>query len=191
MAEQEHLTERQKKWFASVQASLEAETGKSLAAWVEIARACPETAHRARTRWLKAHHGLGINRASYVLSVAFPDALGWDQPDALREALWSDPSSRAILEAVEARLRGFDGLVIGQRKGYSAWSRKFQFAAMRPLKGGKARLGLCVPAEADARFEPPRNEGWSERLKAALTLSSPADVDEALAARLKEAFEAS
>jgi hypothetical protein len=191
MAEREHLTERQKQWSASVQASLEAETGKSLAEWVEIARTCPETAHRARTRWFKEHHGLGINRASHVLSLAFPGSLGWDQPDALREALWVEPASRAILEAVEARLETFDGLVIGQRKGYSAWSRKFQFAAMRPLKGGKARLGLCAAPEADTRFEPPRNEGWSERLKSAMTLTSPADVDEALAARLKEAFEAS
>ena len=32
----ESLTERQKKWFASVAASLERDTGKSLAQWVEI-----------------------------------------------------------------------------------------------------------------------------------------------------------
>ena len=191
MAQGEHLTDRQKKWFASVQASLESETGRTLAEWIAIARSCPETAHRARTRWLKAEHGLGINRASYVLSEAFPGSLGWDQPDALREALWTDPASLAILEAVEARIAGFEGLVIGQRKGYSAWSRQFQFAAMRPIKGGKARLGLAVPAVADPRFETPRNEGWSERLKGALTLSAPAEVDEALARHLRGAFEAS
>ena len=37
------LTERQKKWFASVEASLERDTGKTLAQWVKIAKTCPET----------------------------------------------------------------------------------------------------------------------------------------------------
>ena len=42
------LTPRQEKWFASVRASLERDTGKSLAEWVAIARKCPETKSRAR-----------------------------------------------------------------------------------------------------------------------------------------------
>jgi hypothetical protein len=33
-----HLTERQKKWFASVREGLERDTGKSLEDWVAIAR---------------------------------------------------------------------------------------------------------------------------------------------------------
>ena len=44
----EHLTERQKKWFASVREGLARDTGKSLEEWVAIAQACPETAPRAR-----------------------------------------------------------------------------------------------------------------------------------------------
>src|SRR5690349_4008260 len=95
------LTERQKKWFASVQASLERDTGKTLDEWVAIARTCPETRPRARTQWLKEHHGLGVNRAAQVLSAAFPSDEGWDQPEKLRQTLWADPASKAILEAVE------------------------------------------------------------------------------------------
>jgi hypothetical protein len=68
----ETLTEQQKKWFASVREGLQRETGKSLAAWVAIAKTCPETAHRARLRWFKETHGLLQNRASYVLGEAFP-----------------------------------------------------------------------------------------------------------------------
>ena len=37
------LTDRQKKWFASVEASLERDTGNTLAQWAKIAKACPET----------------------------------------------------------------------------------------------------------------------------------------------------
>src|SRR5271156_4948240 len=97
----EHLTEQQQKWFASVRNGLERETGKSLAEWVAIAKTCPETRHRARLAWFKETHGLLQNRASYVLSEAFPPEGGWNDADALREALWTDPAARAIFEAVE------------------------------------------------------------------------------------------
>lgn len=184
----ETLTGRQKKWFASVQASLERDTGRALAEWVAIARTCPETTPRKRVEWLREHHGLGVNRIAHILSEAFPSQMGWDEPDALRAVLWKDPAGAAILEAVEAAVAGLPGLVTGQRKGFSAWSRNFQFAAVRPIKGGKARLGLCVTPDADPRLVEPKNEGWSERLKAAVTLDSPADVDARLKALLREAF---
>jgi len=187
-----HLTERQKKWFASVREGLERDTGKSLDAWVAIARTCPETKPRAQLTWLKDHHGLGQNRASYVLSVAFPsERPTWDNPNEARTALWTDPASRALLEAVEAVVTGFDGLVVGQRKTYSAWSREFQFAAAKPIKGGMAVLGLAVPPDASPRLLEPKNEAWSERLKAKLPLGSPADVDDEVRALLKTAFERS
>lgn len=186
------LTERQQKWFASVQAGLERDTGRDIEAWVAIARTCPETRPKARTDWLRAHHGLGVNRAAYVLSVAFPSEDRWDQPDALRAKLWIDPAATAILEAVEAMICAtLDGVVTGQRKGFTAFSRKVQFAALRPLKGGQVALGLAVTADADPRLVEPRNEGWSERLKAKLVLSSTTEVDDRLASLLKAAWERS
>lgn len=189
MAEQ--LTERQKKWFASVQAGLERDTGKSLAEWVAIARTCPETGRRKQTEWLKELHGLGVNRAAQILHEAFPEALGWDDSEGLRATLWKDPASLAIFKKLEAVVQDFEGLVTGQRKGFSAWSRNFQFAAVRPIKGGKARLGLCVTPTADARLEPYKNEGWSERLKAAVTLCSPDEVDALIVKLLKASWNAS
>ncbi|HTJ64866.1 MAG TPA: DUF4287 domain-containing protein [Alphaproteobacteria bacterium] len=187
----ETLTEQQKKWFASVRAGLEKETGKSLAEWIAIAKTCPETKHRARLQWFKEKHGLLQNRASYVLSEAFPPEAGWDEPEALKNALWTDPASRAIFDAVEGLVRTLPDIVTGQRKGFSAWSRNYQFAAMRPMKGGKARLGLAVPPEADPALEPAKNEGWSERLTSATVLNSPIDAGPGLAALLRSAWEAS
>jgi len=187
-----HLTDRQKKWFASVREGLERETGKNLEDWVAIARTCPETKPRAQLGWLKQHHGLGQNRASYVLSVAFPsERMTWDKPDEARDALWTDPASKAILEALETAVADFDGLVTGQRKTYSAWSREFQFAAAKPVKGGAAVLGLAVTPDASPRLLEPKNESWSERLKAKVALASPADVDDEVRALLKAAWERS
>jgi hypothetical protein len=94
------LSPRQQKWFACVQASLEHDTGKTLDEWVAIAKTCPETKPRAQAVWLKDHYGLLQNRAMHVLSAAFPSENSWDEPNGLRDALWTDPQSRAIFETV-------------------------------------------------------------------------------------------
>ncbi|WP_395444198.1 DUF4287 domain-containing protein [Caulobacter sp. UC70_42] len=186
------LTEQQRKWFASVKANLERETGKTLDEWVEIVRReCQEIRPRARADWLKATYGVGQNRAAAIFSVAFPSEMGWDDADGLRAALWTDPASTAILEAVETAVADFPDLVMGQRKGFTAWSRKAQFAALKPVKGGAAMLGLAVAPDAAPGLLEPRNEGWSERLKAKLPLASPAEVDDAVKALLKAAWERS
>ena len=188
----EHLTERQKKWFASVQASLERDTGKTLAQWVEIVRRdCQETKPGKRVEWLKAHYGLGVNRCAHILGEAFPSAMGWDEPEALRKALWTDPASAAILEAIETAVADFPGLVTGQRKAFTAWSNQFQFAAIKPVRGGTALLGLAVTPDASPRLSEPKNESWSERLKAKIALASPTEVDDEVKALLKAAWERS
>jgi len=185
------LTPRQQKWFASVQASLERDTGKTLDEWVAIARTCPHEKPRARSDWLREHHGLGANRAAHVLSVAFPSETNWDDPGPLRAALWTDPASKAIFEAVERAATALPDVITGQRKAFTAFSRGFQFASVKPAKGGRAILGLAVSPEADPRLQPPKNEGWSERLKSKLLLASAAEVDGSVAALLKAAWERS
>ena len=177
------MTERQKKWFASVQASLEAATGRPLDQWREVMKACPETTHRARLGWLKANHGVGVNYGSTILAACAPgDEPGWDDPEALLSALWKDPGSLAVLEALERATGGVTGVVTTQRKGYTAFSRAVQFAAMRPLKGGRALLGLKLDAAASDRLAPAaRRESWSERLTAVIELGCPAEVDGELA----------
>jgi hypothetical protein len=189
--EPEHLTEQQRKWFASVREGLQRDTGKSLAEWIEIAKTCPEAKHRARLKWFKDTHGLLQNRASYVLGEAFPAAASWSEPEAFREALWADPASRAIFKVVQAAVLKLPNVIVGQRKGYSAWSRNYQFVAVRPIRGGRARLGLAVSPHADPRLSTPKNEGWSERLKASMVLNAPEDVDAAVDVLCKGAWEAS
>ena len=186
-----NMSEWQRKWFATGVANFEKSSGRTMEEWVAIARTCPETGHRARLKWFKDNHGLLQNRASWVLSQAFPSVMGWDEPDKLRAALWTDPASTAILEAVERVVTALPEVSAGQRKGYSAWSHKVQFVAVRPIKGGVARLGLAVAPEVNPRLVPAKNEGWSERLKAATPLASPAEVDGELEALIRKAWELS
>jgi len=184
-----NLTERQQKWFATIRARLERDTGRSMAEWIAIAQTCPEQGHRARLKWLKDRHGLLQNRGAQVLAEAFGAHMAWSEPEKLIETLWADPASRAIFQAIDAAARKPNQVVQTARKGYTAWSRKVQFAAARPVKGGKAMLGVALAPDAAARLEAPKNEGWSERLKARTLISSPAQVDAEIAALLRAAWE--
>ena len=183
------MTEQQEKWFASVAAGLEKDTGRSVAEWVRIAEACPEAKHRARLQWFKSVHGLGQNRASIVLAHAERRGPACSDADALLDALWIDPASRAIYEAVAARVQALPEVVIGERKGFVGFSRRVQFAAIKPIKGGEALLGLDLEPDAGPRLAPTKREGWSERLKSALALASAAEVNAALDGLLRRAWE--
>jgi len=184
-----NLTERQRKWFATVREGLERDTGKTMAEWVAIALKCPETAHRARLKWFKDTHGLLQNRASQVISEAFGSKMTWSEPETLIDSLWNDAASRAIFEAVNDRATALPDVTRTARKGYTAWSRQVQFAAMRPVKGGKAMLGLAAPPEINRRLAARGGESWSERLTSRLALESPAEVDGDVAILLGAAWE--
>jgi hypothetical protein len=184
------LTERQEKWFASVREGLERETGRTLAEWAALARACPESAHRKRLAWMKAEFGLGQNRASMVLNAAFPTASGWSKPDALADSLWTDPSARAVHETVSKVVLALPEVIVGQRKGFTAYSRRLQFCAARPLKQA-VLLGLAVDPAADEALRPAGRTAWSERLLSEIVLSAPAEVTPRVAALVRAAWERS
>ena len=173
------LTERQKKWFASVEASLERDTGKTLAQWVKIAKTCPETTPGKRSKWLREKHGLGVNRAAHVLYAAFPpEGPSWDDPEALLDALWKEKEGRAIYDAVAAMVRKeFPDVIIGPRKTFVSFSRKIQFAGIMPARGGKAELGLPLLLTESKRLTPMKSRPWAEKHSAILVLNSPKEVD--------------
>lgn len=187
------LSERQQKWFASVRASLERETGRSLEAWVKIARECPETGHRARLAWFKSNYGLLQNRASMVIAEAFEPTMGWSEPEALVDALWVDAGAKAIFEAVRAAAMALPEAIETPRKGYTAWTRKVQFAAVKPQgRAGGVMMGLALTPDADPRLSAPgASISWSERLKCKLALASADEVDDGLKALLRAAWERS
>ncbi len=173
-----NLTPKQEAWFAALTASLERDTGKTLAVWIEIVRTeCPETTRQARAAWLRIHHGMSQTRVHQILNEFLPPGAGWTNPDALRAALWKTPTSQALLTAFESLTAQLPDVIPTQRKGYSAFSRDYQFAALKPVKDG-VRIGLAVPPQSDPRLSPANNEKWSERLHSSLTMASPAAVSD-------------
>ena len=184
------LTEQQKKWFASVREGLMRDTGKTLEQWAKIAKKCPETKPKARAVWLRANYGLGANRAAMVLDAAFGGEMGWDAPEALVAGLWQNVEQLNIHDQLAAIISKFDCAIIGERKTFTAFSRKYQFAAARPTKDG-VRLGLALDPKSNKRLSPRKpNEGWSDRCTATLVLRSTKDIDAELKKLLKTASEA-
>jgi hypothetical protein len=184
------LTERQQKWFASVQASFERDTGKSMDEWVKIAKRCPETTPKKRVEWLREKYGLGVNRAAQILSTAFSEGPGWDEPDALLDQLWKEKEGRAIYEAVAKLVRKeLPQAVIGPRKTFVSFSRNIQFAAIIPAKGGKAEMGFPLPLSTSKRLEPMKKRPWAAKHTGLLVLSSPKEVDAEVKRLLKLAWE--
>lgn len=184
------LTERQQKWFASVEASLERDTGKSIAEWVKIAKTCPETAPGKRTQWFREKHALGVNRIAHIVSVAFPEGPDWDDPDALLDQLWREKEGRAIYEAVAKLVcKEFPDAVIGPRKTFVSFSRKIQFAAIIPAKGGRAEMGFPLPRSASKRLEAMKRRPWAEKHTGLLVFASPKEVDAEVKRLLNLAWE--
>jgi len=93
-------------------------------------------------RVLKDNYGLLQNRAMHVLSVAFPSDAGWDEPEKLRAALWSDPASAAILAAVEPLAMALPNVVTGQRKGFTAFQPGVPVRFDPPAQGRQGGAGL-------------------------------------------------
>ncbi|WP_438846398.1 DUF4287 domain-containing protein, partial [Asticcacaulis taihuensis] len=132
-----NLTPKQEAYFKALTVSLEHDTGKSLASWIDLVRdECPETTRQGRAAWLKAHHGPSQTRIRQILNEFLPPDAGWTNPEALRTALWKTPASVALLTAFESLITHLPDVVPTQRKGYSAFSRDYQFAALKPIKGG-------------------------------------------------------
>ncbi len=191
MPETAETTERQARWFQSLNAGLERNTGLTLDQWAAIARGCPETAHRKRLAWMKAHHGLGQNHASLVLRAATANHGPLPDPASRARALWATPASLALYEALIAVIGALPDVVMTQRKAFTAFSRTVQFAAARPLKGGGLLLGLALDPAFDPRLSPGRREAWSERLISAVHIATAAQLDDHLAQLLVSAHDRS
>jgi len=187
MSDETHLTPRQAKWFQTVRAGLESASGLTIEQWAEIARTCPEQAHRKRLLWTKEQHGLGQNHASIVLDAAFPPAAGWSQPEDLAAKLWNDPQTAQLFALIKTMVTSLPDVIVGQRKSYTAFSRQFQFAAARPRKGGGVVLGLAIAPQTTESFEKRGRESWSERLESSVEFSAGDQVDQPLCEMLQQA----
>jgi predicted transport protein len=190
-AKQYGETERTKKWMASVEANLESATGKSLAEWIKIAQKCPPGTYVSQVIWFREKYGIGQARSGLILERAFGTKIFGDTtPEQLIDGLFakSFAAHRPLYEAIEKFVRTLDGVNVAPRKGYVAFYRNKQFAALKPSKGGLlVRLAMKAYPKS-ARLQPVKNLGGGDRTKFAVTIETAKDEDAELKSLVKAAW---
>jgi hypothetical protein len=126
--------------------NLEKNTGRSLAQWIELARASQLARHREIINFLKAEHGLTYGYANLVaLKTLAESSADSAAPDDLVAAQYAGEKAelRPIYDTLVAEVGNFGSDVeISPKKAYVSLRRNKQFAIIQPST--KSRLD--VPA---------------------------------------------
>jgi hypothetical protein len=180
MAESYKEPDKLQQYFASLEANLHKATGKSMAQWVKIAKACPHDKPGARLKWFKQEHGLGQSRAGFILWRAFGQgSMGEEDPNKLVDTLFakSFAAQRPLYDKVASFVEKFGEGTLSPRKGYIALYRLKQYAAIKPSKDGLL-VGLAMQKyPKSTRLVDTKNLGGGDRNKKALLLASAKDFD--------------
>jgi len=188
MAVKKTLSAKQANWFEKVRAGIETDTGVTFKEWVNIAKTCPETTHQKRLRWFKEQHGLGMNRASTIISAAFEADTGWSNPEAMLNGLWKKPELREIYDGIESYAVGLgDDVIVGPRKTFSGFSRNYQFAAARPVRNS-VRLGIAVDPTEFGLEASSSSDSWSDRVASVVVITNAKEFNATVKKYLKTAW---
>lgn len=177
--------------LAAYSASLQAKTGKDLAAWTALAKAHGETKHAALVAWLKTEHGLTHGYANTIaLKARESDAASISEED-LTAQMFAGPKAtvRPVYDRVIAIVRGLgDDVELAPKKGYTSLRRKKQFGLVQPSTKDRVDLGLNLKGDAPAgRLE--ASGSFNAMVTHRVRLAAEADVDAEVAAWLKAAYD--
>lgn len=175
---------------ASFERNIEAQTGRSIAAWVALARESGSTKHGVMVAWFKSEHGLSHSHANHIAKRAL-------EPTAPRSA--DDPIAY-LFEGKEALRPIYDRLIaaadklgpdveIAPKKANVSVRRRKQFALIQPSTRTRVDLGLILrDREPQGRLEPSGsfNAMFTHRVK----LASSEEIDAEVLTWLEEAYDA-
>lgn len=177
--------------LAGYSAGLEAKTGKSLAAWVALARAHGETKHTALLDWLKSEHGLTHGYANTIaLKARESDAASIGEEDLVAQ-MFAGPKAaiRPVYDKVIALVQDLGSdIELAPKKGYTSLRRKKQFGLVQPSTKDRLDLGLNLKGDAPAgRLE--ASGSFNAMVSHRVRLAGEAEVDAEIAAWLKAAYD--
>jgi hypothetical protein len=176
--------------LAAYAANLEARTGRSLDAWIALARRHGEARHAALVAWLKAQHGLTHGYANTIaLKARGADAASIGAED-LTAQMFAGPKAavRPIYDRVVTLARALGGDVeLAPKKGYTSLRRRTQFALVQPSTKDRVDLGLNLKGVAPAgRLE--ASGSFNAMVSHRVRLASEAEVDGEVEAWLRDAY---
>lgn len=173
--------------------NIEAKSGRSIDAWVDLIGSSGKRRHGEIVPWLKAEHGLTHGSAHRLALVAIDRLSASSEPGRpIAEDVLYPEARRHLLpihEALMTVVHGFGPDVeVAPKKGYLSLRRRKQFAMLQPA-ANHVDVGIILP-DGDTR----------ERLESAATFNalfsnrvrvrSIADIDAELIGWLREAYDA-
>ncbi len=167
-------------------------TGKPLAHWVKLVKASKLEKHRAMIEFLKTEHGLTYGYANFVAhKTRASDAASQSGDDLLHNQYKGKESLQPVYEKILAEVLKFgDDISTVPKKAAVSLIRKHQFALIKPATKTRIDLGLKltgVPITERLGDSGPFGTMCTHRVQ----LTDVSEVDEAVVAWIKEAYEKS
>ena len=176
---------------ATMVANLEQKTGKSLDAWVKIARASKRAKHGEIVSFLKSDHGLTHGYANLVAHRTLKSAAGDSEPGDLLAAQYSGKKAelRPVYDAIVSAVSKFGDVEVAPKKAYVSLRRAKQFAIVQPSTATRLDVGINLKGtEPTKRLE--RSGSFNAMVSHRVRLESLKEVDKELLGWLKKAYEA-
>ncbi len=171
--------------------NLEEKTGKSFAAWQQLARASQLTKHGEIVKFLKTEHGLSRGYANLVAHEVLQSAASNFAEDDLIAAQYAGAKAalRPVYDALVAALQGFGNDVeFAPKKAYVSVRRKKQFACLQPSTATRFDVGINLKGVTPAgRLE--ASGSFNTMVSHRVRVSNVHEVDAELLAWLRQAYE--
>lgn len=172
-------------------ANLEAKTGRSFDAWLQLAKGSGHEKHKAVVDWLKAEHGLTHGYANLVAHKTFGSDAGSSGDEDLMSAMFAGPKAamKPVYDKVAAIVADLEGVEFAPKKGYVSFRRTKQFGLAQPSTKDRLDLGLNLKGVApEGRLE--ASGSFNAMVSHRVRLTRPEDVDADVEAWIRRAWEA-
>ena len=174
---------------ATFERNIEAQTGRSVAAWVEAVQSAGLARHGEMVAWLKAEHGVSHSHANHVAKQATTAAAPRSAEDPVAHLFEGKPALRPLYDAVAAAALALGPAVeLAPKKANVSVRRRRQFALIQPSTRTRVDVGLVLTREAQGRLE--TSGSFHSMFTHRVRLENPADVDAEVIGWLKEAYNA-
>jgi predicted transport protein len=178
--------------IASRARALGERTGRSVEEWTALLDAeLPGAPFADRTGWLVSEHGVSSGDARTIVHLAA--YLSRPPDDEMVVAQYAGPKAtlRPIYDAVvEAVLALGDDVEIAPRRTYVTLARARQFGVVQASTRTRVDLGLRLDGEPPTDRLTPAGSFGSGSITHRVALASVADVDDAVRAWLRQAYDA-
>ncbi|WP_417460777.1 DUF4287 domain-containing protein [Kordiimonas sp.] len=171
---------------AAMIANMAEKTGKSLEAWLEIAKASNLSKHGEIVKMLKSDHAMTHGFANLVAHHALRAAEVSSDDLVSAQYAGGKEALRPIYDTLEAYVKTLGKDVeIAPKKTSVSIRRNKQFALIQPASRTRVDLGINLKGTAPTD----RLEAWGGMISHRVRLQSTADVDSELKAWLKDAYQ--